>query len=378
MPARSRGLVRAMRIWPSASYTRLTVESGMPLTYKYLELEDPPRLAIDFIGIAPAELRPLAQGALDAVATAPDESHIRSIRIGENRPGVSRMVVDLKRAGTPQIFTLDPVGEYGHRLVVDLQSEQAEGDEIMRFLEMKKEAQESARKNGKTISKIFTVALDPGHGGEDPGAVGPGGTYEKHVTLAIARRLKERIDALDGLRAVLTRDGDYFVPLHRRVQLARNAKADLFVSVHADAFIKPTARGGSVFILSEKGASSTAARWLADKENDADLIGGIRLGSRDTHLAKTLLDLSMTATIQESNRIGREVLQAMGRVNTLHKNEVEQAGFAVLKAPDIPSILIETAFISNPEEERRLKSPDFQDRMAEAIFTGILEYQRRA
>ncbi len=216
--------------------------------------------------------------------------------------------------------------------------------------------------------------LDPGHGGEDPGAIGRGGSYEKHVTLSVARRLKEKIDATPNMRSVLTRDGDYFIPLHQRVGKARRVQADLFVSVHADAFIKPTARGSSVFVLSESGASSSAARWLADKENAADLVGGVNIGVKDAYLARTLLDLSQTATINDSLKLGKDVLGELGRINTLHKAQVEQAGFAVLKAPDIPSILIETAFISNPEEEKRLNDEAYQDQMAEAILKGIRRY----
>jgi N-acetylmuramoyl-L-alanine amidase len=218
------------------------------------------------------------------------------------------------------------------------------------------------------------VVLDPGHGGEDPGAIGRGGNYEKNVTLSIARRLKAKMDAEPNMRSMLTRDGDYFIPLHQRVHKARRVRADLFVSVHADAFIKPTARGSSVFVLSENGASSSAARWLAQKENSADLIGGVNYAVKDPHLARTLLDLSQTATINDSLKLGKDVLGELGRINTLHKAHVEQAGFAVLKAPDIPSILVETAFISNPEEEARLTDDGYQDQMAEAILRGIKRY----
>jgi N-acetylmuramoyl-L-alanine amidase len=224
------------------------------------------------------------------------------------------------------------------------------------------------------IARLVTVVIDPGHGGEDPGAVGRGGSLEKNVTLEIARRLKAKIDATPNMRALLTRDGDFFIPLQQRVAKARRVKADLFVSVHADAFVKPTARGSSVFVLSENGASSTAARWLADRENAADLIGGVNLGVKDPHLARTLLDLSQTATLNDSLKLGKAVLGEIGGINTLHKGHVEQAGFAVLKAPDIPSILVETAFISNPEEEKRLTDDGYQDRMADALLTGMKRY----
>jgi N-acetylmuramoyl-L-alanine amidase len=224
------------------------------------------------------------------------------------------------------------------------------------------------------IARLVTVVIDPGHGGEDPGAVGRGGSFEKDVTLAIARRLKAKIDGTPNMRALLTRDGDYFIPLQQRVAKARRVNADLFVSVHADAFVKPTARGSSVFVLSENGASSSAARWLANKENAADLIGGVNLGVKDPHLARTLLDLSQTATINDSLKLGKAVLGELGGINTLHKGHVEQAGFAVLKAPDIPSILVETAFISNPEEEKRLTDDGYQDQMAEALLSGMRRY----
>jgi N-acetylmuramoyl-L-alanine amidase len=224
------------------------------------------------------------------------------------------------------------------------------------------------------VDRLVIVAIDAGHGGEDPGARGRHGTREKDVTLAIAKRLKTAIDKEPNMRAVLVRDGDYFIPLANRVTKARRVQADLFVSVHADAWVKPDARGSSVFALSEKGATSTAARMLAQKENQSDLIGGVNLGVKDPVLARTLLDLSQTATISDSLKLGRHVLSELGDVNDLHKQSVEQAGFAVLKAPDVPSILVETAFISNPEEEKRLKDSSYQEKMAAAILGGIKRY----
>jgi N-acetylmuramoyl-L-alanine amidase len=224
------------------------------------------------------------------------------------------------------------------------------------------------------VDRLVTITLDPGHGGEDPGAVGSGGSYEKNVTLAVAKRLRAKIEAEPNMRAVLTRDSDFFVPLHARVQKARRIQSDLFVSIHADAFVRPDANGSSVFVLSESGASSSAARYLAQKENAADLIGGVNLDVKDPILARTLLDLSQTATINDSLKLGKAVLGELGGINRLHKASVEQAGFAVLKAPDIPSILVETAFISNPEEEKRLNDDAYQDKMAEAIFSGIKKY----
>jgi N-acetylmuramoyl-L-alanine amidase len=224
---------------------------------------------------------------------------------------------------------------------------------------------------------MVTIMLDPGHGGEDPGAIGARGSMEKNVTLSIARRLRQRIEADPGMRAALTRDGDFFVPLQTRVQKARKAQADLFVSIHADAWIKPEARGSSVFVLSEKGASSAAARYLAQKENEADKVGGVNFTVSDPHLARTLMDLTQTATQNDSMKLGKSVLSNLGSVNALHKSSVEQAGFAVLKAPDIPSVLIETAFISNPEEEKRLNDDEYQDKLAEAIMRGIRQYLAR-
>jgi N-acetylmuramoyl-L-alanine amidase len=286
------------------------------------------------------------------------------------------------------VFVLAPVGEYGHRLVLDVYPTEAP-DPLLALID-KKELQalpldektetqqqvaEPKRKDGKpVVDRLVTITLDPGHGGEDPGAVGRRGTYEKNVTLAVARRLKAKIDAEPNMRAVLTRDSDFFVPLNMRVQKARRVQSDLFVSIHADAFIKPNARGASVFVLSENGASSSAARWLANKENAADLIGGVNFGVKDPMLARTLLDLSQTATINDSLKLGKAVLGELDRVGDLHKPHVEQAGFAVLKAPDIPSILVETAFISNPEEERRLNDEAYQDKIAEAVMSGIRKY----
>jgi N-acetylmuramoyl-L-alanine amidase len=231
------------------------------------------------------------------------------------------------------------------------------------------------RKTGRPAStRLIVVSIDAGHGGEDPGARGPSGTNEKDITLAIARKLKERIDREPNMRGVLTRDGDFFIPLHHRVEKARRVNADLFVSIHADAFVRPQARGSSVFALSERGATSAAARWLAKRENEADLIGGVNLDVKDRYLKQTLLDLSQTATINDSLKLGKAVLSELGEINTLHKNSVEQAGFAVLKAPDIPSILVETAFISNPEEESRLRNDAYQTKMADAVFQGIKRY----
>ena len=385
--------ILAVRVWPAADYTRITLEHDRPLKYTSLLVADPPRLVVDLEGVEfNSVLQSLPSKILDS------DPYIKLIRAGRNRPGVVRLVVELKSEIKPQIFSLLPVGEYGHRLVLDLYPAQPV-DPLMALLDQaearpapeRAAAQEDGKPrangtkgaNGATgatestepdIARLVTITLDPGHGGEDPGAIGRGGSQEKLVTLSVARRLKAKIDATPNMRAVLTRDGDYFIPLGQRVEKARRVRADLFVSVHADAFIKPTARGSSVFVLSEHGASSSAARWLAKKENDADLIGGVNIGAKDPYLARTLLDLSQTATINDSLKLGRAVLGALGNVNTLHKGQVEQAGFAVLKAPDIPSILVETAFISNPEEEKRLNDEDYQDKLADAILQGLRAY----
>ena len=371
--------ILAVRVWPARDYTRVTLEHDQAIKYSHLLVKDPDRLVLDLEGVEfNSVLQTLPSKILDS------DPYIKLIRAGRNKPGVVRLVIELKGEVKPQVFSLKPVGEYGHRLVLDLYPAEPI-DPLMALLQKSGEAppkaepkpagQPTEKSPEKTeIARLVTIVIDPGHGGEDPGAVGHGGSYEKNVTLSVARRLKEKIDATPNMRSVLTRDGDYFIPLQQRVGKARRVQADLFVSVHADAFIKSTARGSSVFVLSETGASSSAARWLANKENSADLVGGVNLGVKDPYLARTLLDLSQTATINDSLKLGKDVLGELGRINTLHKGQVEQAGFAVLKAPDIPSILIETAFISNPEEEARLNDEAYQDRMADAILKGIRRY----
>ncbi|NJD36456.1 MAG: AMIN domain-containing protein [Betaproteobacteria bacterium] len=375
--------ILAVRVWPARDYTRVTLEHDQPIRYSHLLVKDPERLVVDLEGVEfNSVLQMLPSKILDS------DPYIKLIRAGRNKPGVVRLVIELKGEVKPQVFSLQPVGEYGHRLVLDLYPLEPV-DPLMALLEKSGEPPlKSDQKSGSPpavqeaekpaqkpeVARLVTIVLDPGHGGEDPGAIGRGGSYEKNVTLSVARRLKEKIDATPNMRSVLTRDGDYFIPLQSRVQKARRVQADLFVSVHADAFVKSTARGSSVFALSETGASSSAARWLANKENAADLVGGVNLGVKDPYLARTLLDLSQTATINDSLKLGKDVLGELGRINTLHKAQVEQAGFAVLKAPDIPSILIETAFISNPEEEARLNDEAYQERMAEAILKGIRRY----
>jgi len=333
-------------------------------------VKDPERLVLDLEGV---ELGPALAELHGKVATG--DPYIEKLRVGRNRPGVVRLVLDLKAEVKPQVFTLKPVADYGHRLVLDIYPV-VPPDPLAALIEAdEKAAREEARAPEKPkVARLATIVIDPGHGGEDPGALGRLGSREKDITLTIARRLKALIDAEPEMRAVLTRDADYYLPLHLRVEKARRVKADLFVSIHADAFIRPHARGSSVFALSERRATSEAARWLAKKENEADLVGGVNLDVKDKYLAQTLLDLSQTATIDHSLRLGNAVLGELGQVNTLHKAQVEQASFSVLKAPDVPSILVETAFISNPDEEKRLNDEAYQDQLARAILGGIKRY----
>lgn len=394
--------ITSSRVWPAADYTRITLETSAPVQHRLLTLKNPERLVLDLDNVDITATLTSLTGKIGA-----DDPYVRSLRIGRFKPGTVRLVFDLKSEIKPQAFTLAPVGDYGHRLVLDLYPLEPP-DPLLAFLEKRQSQAEAAAESAateqperpepavvkadasraapaKTVradpgkvrpdsARLIIVAVDAGHGGEDPGARGRRGTHEKNVTLAIARKLKARIDEEPNMRAVLIRDGDYFIPLHMRVQKARRVNADLFVSVHADAFIKPHARGSSVFALSERGATSAAARWLAKRENEADLIGGVNLDVQDPYLKQTLLDLSQTATISDSLKLAKAVLSELGEINTLHKPHVEQAGFAVLKAPDIPSILVETAFISNPDEEKRLKDSAYQAKMAEAIFGGIKRY----
>ena len=387
--------ISAVRIWPSSDYTRLTLESAVPIQYSLSTIPDPDRVVVDLENVA---LTPDLKSLIEKID--PDDPHIRTIRIGRFKPGMLRLVLDLKAGVRPQALALKPVAGYGHRLVLDMyplippdplmallksgnsdnpgEKTGTSGEPVIRNEETvppPKNAAGTPGKNiGKPLARTVTIIIDPGHGGEDPGASGYAGSNEKDITLAISRRLKAKIDAEPNMRAALTRDGDYFISLPMRVIKARQLHADLFVSIHADAFIRPNARGSSVFALSERGATSAAARWLAKKENDADLVGGVSLDVKDHYLKQTLLDLSQTATINDSIKLARAILSQLGNINHLHKSDVEQAGFAVLKSPDTPSILVETAFISNPDEERKLKDSDYQDKMAEAILSGIKRY----
>jgi N-acetylmuramoyl-L-alanine amidase len=428
--------ILAVRVWPAADYTRVTIESDAPLTARqFLTPEGPLRLVIDIDGL---EL----DGALRELVgkVKPDDPYIAGVRVGQYQPRTVRLVFDLKQAVAPQQFVLAPVAAYRHRLVLDL-FPQVERDPLLALVQEREQASQQAAQavkdalgefigrverpmmaapsagtaapgrtsgpssgptSGPTpgqaapstaavqtpappaeaaptalpegMDRLIIVALDPGHGGEDPGAIGPTGLREKDVVLQIALQLRDRLNEQRGMRAMLTRDADFFVPLHQRVRKARRVQADLFVSIHADAFMRREARGGSVFALSTGAATSTAAKWMADRENAADLVGGVNVAVKDTQVLRAMLDMSTTAQIKDSLRAGQEVLSRLGRVGRLHKPQVEQAGFAVLKAPDIPSILVETAFISNPQEEALLRDPEWQTRLVEALAEGIRRY----
>ncbi len=423
--------IGSARVWPAQDYTRVALESPTPISYNMFTISNPDRLVIDLTDV---ELH----GPLDGLAgkISPDDPYIKSLRVGQFKPGVVRLVLDLKTTVKPQLFSLNPVANYGYRLLLDvypadplmtlaLQSEtklsepklsaspasavavalDSAASQPSASTAPPKPAETAPSQNatanaasgtaaasaanpGTVVSKPGTskrhsesasrrtliIAIDAGHGGEDPGAHGHRGTLEKNVTLAIARRLRDLANDTDDIRAIMIRDGDYFIPLKDRVEKAQKAHADLFVSIHADAFITPKASGSSVFALSEHGATSAAANWLAKNENEADLIGGVNLETKDPYLLRTLLDLSQTASISDSLKLGTQVLHELGAINGLHRGRVEQAGFAVLKAPEIPSILVETAFISNPGEERRLNSEQYQDKIARAILGGIKRY----
>ena len=414
----------AVRVWPATDYSRVTIESDQRLSARQFFTDNPPRLVVD---IDELELSPALRELVGKVRA--DDPFIAGVRVGQNQPRVVRLVIDLKQAVTPQQFTLAPVAAYRHRLVFDLYPTEAP-DPLLTLIRDRERAEALAARSvqdalgefigrvdkplapapavaptipepgaarppqsspapapapsplpadeQRSIDRLVVVAIDPGHGGEDPGAVGPTGLREKDVVLAVALKLRDRLNSVPGMRAMLTRDADFFVPLHERVRKARRVQADLFVSIHADAFFTPEARGASVFALSETGATSAAARWMANKENAADSVGGVNLAAvKDAQVLRAMADMSTTAQIRDSLRIGRDVLALIGKVGALHKRSVEQAGFAVLKAPDIPSILVETAFISNPEEEARLRDEAYQDKLVEALHTGIRRYFAR-
>jgi N-acetylmuramoyl-L-alanine amidase len=426
--------ILAVRVWPSDDYSRVTIESDAPMTFVQNFVPNPPRLAVDVKGIT------LNAALKELVAkVGPTDPTINGIRVGQFGPDVVRLVVDLKQPIAPQVFTLPPVAAYQHRLVFDLYPLQtpdplaaliddrikdsigkrtsAPTDPLGELIVQKTKFQSntsrlkdaalpdsdainiianrattphvSAQKDTQNLQTVKTqaasvtnrliiIAIDAGHGGEDPGAIGPGGTLEKDVVLRLAHRLRERINATtvsgNAMRAYLTRDADYFVPLHTRVNKARRVQADLFISLHADAFFTQRPQGASVFALSQRGASSTTARWMATQENKADVIGGLNVQAKDIQITRTLLDMSTTAQIRDSLQLGNTMLGEMGKVGKLHKPKVEQAGFLVLRAPDIPSVLVEAAFISNPEEEAKLNSDDYQEQLTHALMRGIEGY----
>ena len=420
----------AVRVWPASDYTRVTIESDTALVTKYTFVAQPPRLAVDIEGI---ELNTALRELVGKVLS--DDPYITGVRVGQFTPTTVRLVLDLRQPVKPQVFNLEPVqsgqANIQHRLVLDLypltvsdplealiaeklrddNKPPADKDALGEWMNKHSNApsQTAANtpppadigahpvsrpdavapapskqvvNNSPGFERFAVVALDPGHGGEDPGAIGPAGTREKDVVLQIANRLRERINRTVlktrrgdlPLRAFMTRDADFFLPLHVRVQKARQVQADLFISLHADAFFTPKASGASVFALSQGAASSAAAKWMANKENGADAVGGLNLKVQDQHVQRALLDMSTTAQINDSLKLGTEMLGQIRRVGKLHKPQVEQAGFAVLKAPDIPSLLVETAFISNPQEEALLLSEDYQNKLADALLAGIENY----
>ena len=419
----------AVRVWPASDYTRVTIESDTALVTKYTFVAQPPRLAVDIEGI---ELNTALRELVGKVLS--DDPYITGVRVGQFTPTTVRLVLDLRQPVKPQVFNLEPVqsgqANIQHRLVLDLypltvsdplealiaeklrddNKPPADKDALGEWMNKHSNApsQTAANtpppadigahpvnrpdtvapapskpvNNSPSFERFAVVALDPGHGGEDPGAIGPAGTREKDVVLQIANRLRERINRTVlktrrgdlPLRAFMTRDADFFLPLHVRVQKARQVQADLFISLHADAFFTPKASGASVFALSQGAASSAAAKWMANKENGADAVGGLNLKVQDQHVQRALLDMSTTAQINDSLKLGTEMLGQIRRVGKLHKPQVEQAGFAVLKAPDIPSLLVETAFISNPQEEALLLSEDYQNKLADALLAGIENY----
>jgi N-acetylmuramoyl-L-alanine amidase len=404
----------AARVWPAQEYTRIAFESKTPVKYQLLMLDNPDRLVLDIEGM---EANNIINSLSSRVLSS--DPYIQQIRVAKFKPDVLRVVIDLKSPINPNVFTLLPAGQYAHRLVVDIYPKNNKAIVLDKYLsslqsanntedatsavnqdkpiveplptdkvetkntadkeikpsdEAKAKPQTETKKQAKKSGRELVIAIDAGHGGEDPGALGANGSHEKEITLAIAKMLKAKVDSQPNMRAVLIRDGDYFVPLGDRVKKARKNKADLFISIHADSFTNSSARGSSVFALSQRGATSASARYLAKKENESDLIGGVSLNYQDIDLAKTLLDLSQTATINDGIKLGKKVLSKIGKINTLHSRDVEQAAFAVLKSPDIPSILVETAFISNPEEESRLNDDSYRDKLTDSILAGIHDY----
>ena len=370
LSATAENIVSETRVWPAPDYTRVTIESFLPISNDQMILQNPERIVVDLKGIKLNDALKQLSSQVDGLGP-----NIKKIRVGQFNPKVTRLVIDLKASASVKIFSLKPFKEYKHRLVIDVYpKERDELASLLKQLKQKDNRQQSTEPVIPKIKKSTIIAIDAGHGGEDPGAKGARGTYEKVITLQIAKKLKKVIDKEPYMEAVLIRTGDYYVPLIKRVSKARKIKADIFISIHADAFRKRSVRGSSVFALSERGATSAFAKFLANNANEADLIGGVSIDDKEPILARTLLDLSQSATINDSLKLGNHVLKEIKTVNKLHKKYVEQAGFAVLKAPDIPSILIETAFISNRKEEKNLKSAAFQQKLSLSILKGIKKY----
>ncbi len=361
--------IKATRVWPASDYTRVTIESLLPILNDQMILQNPERIVVDLKNIVLNDTLKELSYKVKGI-----DPNIKKIRVAQFNPKVTRIVIDLKTSARVKIFSLNPIKKYNYRLVIDVYpKEQDEIVNLLKQLEKKSGDKEVVEPRDK---KLIIVAIDAGHGGEDPGAIGAKGTKEKIVNLQISKRLKKLIDKESSMKAVLIRTGDYYIPLGKRVSKARKIKADIFISIHADAFKKRAVRGSSVFALSEKGATSAFAKFIAGNENEADLIGGVSIDDKEPILARTLLDLSQSATINDSLKLGKNVLTEIKSVNRLHKKRVEQAGFAVLKAPDIPSILIETAFISNRKEEMNLRSKYFQKKLSLGILKGIKKYIR--
>ncbi len=390
--------INSTRVGLTEDYTRITLESDQPLQYELSMLDNPGRVVIDLNNVALTSI--LKNLPAQVHATDP---FIQRIRIGRFKPHVIRLVFDLKIHVVPRTFVLEPADDHDHRLVLDIYQpekaaevnvqDQLEADDLEQLIasiyqqnnaptkqhhstQSHTQSFHAAQNRKPSVPRTITVAIDAGHGGKDPGAVGNKGTHEKNITLAIAKKLKLRIDQEPYMRAILTRTGDYYISLPQRRAKARKANADLFVSIHADGSKKIHPRGSSVYTLSETGATSTTARWLAKKENsvDRDLMGGVDITTKSTDIKELLLDLSLSATINDSVKLGEHVLKEIGNINHLHKKHVEQAGFDVLKSPDIPSILVETAFLTNPSEEQKLRSSTYQNKMADALFSGIKQY----
>ena len=352
--------LKGVRSHESPEHTRVVFDASGPVRYQLMTLEDPDRVVVDLQDVK------LAQGFVPRIDTA-KHARIEKMRTAPRGDGY-RLVLDLTRPLKPHAFALEPVPPYGHRLVIDLHDQARPPDP-----QPAPAAQDGWRD--------LVIAVDAGHGGDDPGAIGVNKVHEKQVVLSMARKLAKRFNDIPGYRAVLVRRGDYYIALRRRTAIAREARADFFVSIHADAFKSPKASGASVYALSNRGASSETARWLAEKENSSDLIGGVgnvRLDDKDPLLRQVLLDISMDANLEGSIEAGRSVLREMGKVTKLHSRTVEQAGFVVLKSPDIPSLLIETGYLSNPSEARRLNQADHQNKLVRAIHAGLRAYLESA